>query len=45
VIKTLQLKMLERFLATHPRAKELPPQLSLEEALVWFCEPPELPRE
>jgi len=23
----------------------MPPQLSLEEALVWFCEPPELPRE
>lgn len=41
VLKSLQLKMLERFLDTHPKAAKLPPQLSLEEALVWFCEPPD----
>jgi arylsulfatase A-like enzyme len=41
VVAALQLKMLERFLATDPRADALPEQLSLEQALVWFCEPPE----
>jgi len=44
VLKRLQLKMLERFLATHPAAGELPPNLTLEESLVWFTEPPELRR-
>lgn len=41
VLKMLQLKMLERFMATHPSADDLPPAASVEEALVWFCEPPE----
>jgi arylsulfatase A-like enzyme len=41
VVRTLQLRMLERFLETDPRAKSLPPQLSLEQALAFFCEPPE----
>lgn len=41
VVAALQLKMLERFLDTDPRADALPEQLSLEQALVWFCEPPE----
>ena len=41
MLKTLQLKMLEWFIETHPKADALPPVLSLEEALVWFCEPPE----
>lgn len=41
VVTALQLKMLERFLATDPRAAALPAQLSLEQSLVWFCEPPE----
>lgn len=41
VVTALQLKMLERFRATDPRADALPEQLSLEQALVWFCESPE----
>jgi hypothetical protein len=41
VVTALQLRMLERFLATDPRADALPAQLSLEQSLVWFCEPPE----
>jgi choline-sulfatase len=41
VLKTLQLQMLDRFITTHPYAEALPPQLSLEEALIWFCVPPE----
>lgn len=41
VVTALQLKMLERFLATDPRADALPAQLSLVQSLVWFCEPPE----
>jgi arylsulfatase A-like enzyme len=41
VVTALQLRMLERFLATDPRADALPAQLSLVQSLVWFCEPPE----
>lgn len=37
----MQLLMLERFRRSHPRAEKLPPQLSLEESLVWFTRPPE----
>ena len=41
VLRSLQLKMLRRFRETHPAADELLPQFSVEDALVWFTEPPE----
>lgn len=41
VLTSLQIRMLERFLETHPAAEELPPQLSLVESLAWFCMPPD----
>ncbi len=41
VLEKLQQKLLSRFQETHPLAGELPPDLSIEEALVWFCEPPD----
>ena len=41
ILESLQLKMLEIFKETHPRAGELPEGLSEEEQLVWFCEPPD----
>jgi len=37
----LQQTLLRRFKDTHPLAKEAPPGASAEEALVWFCEPPD----
>jgi len=36
-----QQALLRRFKETHPRAKELPAGASVEEASVWFCEPPD----
>ena len=41
VLALMQQEMLARFLETHPLAHRLPPQLSLEQALVWFTVPPE----
>lgn len=41
VLKQLQQTMLARFQETDPRAPQLPPHLSMEEALSWFCEPPD----
>jgi len=43
VLKTLQFRMLQRFQETDPRAARLPPQFTLEESLVFFCQPPETP--
>ena len=40
-LQELQQALLRRFKETHPRAKELPAGASIEEALVWFCEPPD----
>ena len=40
-LQELQQALLRRFKETHPMAKELPAGASIEEALVWFCEPPE----
>ena len=41
VVEKHQDLMLRRFRETHPRARELPPGLSREQSLAWFCEPPE----
>lgn len=41
VLRQLQALMLERFQDTHPMAGELPSELSMDEMLAWFCEPPE----
>jgi choline-sulfatase len=41
-LQELQQALLRRFQETHPRVKELPAGASVDEALVWFCEPPEL---
>jgi arylsulfatase A-like enzyme len=41
LVEELQAKMLARFKATHPKAKQLPENLSTDEALTWFCEPPD----
>ncbi|MCH2208985.1 MAG: sulfatase-like hydrolase/transferase [Lentisphaerales bacterium] len=38
-LKLLQSKMFERFMETHPDAKNCPDELTLEGKLVWFCEP------
>lgn len=41
VLKSMQIRMLEHFLHTHPRADALPDPLSLTGSLAWFCMPPE----
>jgi arylsulfatase A-like enzyme len=41
VIGEMQAKMLDIFLRTHPRAPGLPGELTVEEQLEWFLEPPE----
>ncbi len=41
VISDMQAKMLDIFLRTHPRARDLPSGLTVEEQLEWFLEPPE----
>ena len=41
VLEKHQSLMLRRFRETHPRARELPPGLSREQELAWFCEPPD----
>ncbi|MBR9999630.1 MAG: sulfatase-like hydrolase/transferase [Cyclobacteriaceae bacterium] len=40
-MESLQFGMLEIFKSTHPGAGDLPEGLSVEEQLVWFCEPPD----
>jgi choline-sulfatase len=40
-LQELQQALLKRFKETHPLAKQLPSGASVEEALVWFCEPPD----
>jgi arylsulfatase A-like enzyme len=41
LVEELQGKMLARFKATHPKARQLPANASTDEALTWFCEPPD----
>jgi arylsulfatase A-like enzyme len=43
VLKSMQIRMLEHFLHTHPHADELPRSLSLTGSLAWFCMPPDAP--
>jgi choline-sulfatase len=40
-LRELQEALVQRFRETHPRAQELPAGSSLEQALIWFCEPPD----
>jgi hypothetical protein len=40
-LQELQQALVRRFKETHPLAKDLPASGSIEEALVWFCEPPD----
>ncbi|MDA3823741.1 MAG: sulfatase-like hydrolase/transferase [Bacteroidales bacterium] len=39
ILKSLQEQMLTIFMETHPFADELSDTLSVEEKLIWFCEP------
>ncbi len=41
VITKMQQEMLTLFKQTHPKADQLPEGLSVEEQLIWFCEPVE----
>lgn len=41
ILHSLQKKMLEIFKGTHPLAGNLPEGMSMEDQLVWFCEPPD----
>ena len=41
LIRDMQSRMLDIFSRTHPRAPELPGELTVEEQLEWFLEPPE----
>jgi arylsulfatase A-like enzyme len=38
-LKRLQEKMIEIFTETHPEADLIPPDLSYEDQLIWYCEP------
>ena len=40
-LRSLQNQLLKRFKDTDPRAAQLPPDLDMDAALAWFCEPPE----
>ncbi len=39
ILAGMQEMMLERFMDTHPDAMNLPEGLSIEQKLIWFCEP------
>lgn len=39
VVDSLKTLMIQRFIKTHPKADELPADLSDDEKLAWFCEP------
>jgi choline-sulfatase len=41
-LEELQNALLSRFKETHPYAKDLPAGAPIDEALSWFCEPPEI---
>lgn len=42
VIRELQERMLDIFLQTDPRSKDVPSDLTIDEKLEWFLEPPEV---
>lgn len=41
ILTRLQDEMIRTFTDTHPKVDKLPPGLSKEEMLIWFCQPPE----
>jgi len=41
VLESLQKQMIKLFIETHPKAGQLPEGLSVDQQLVWFCEPPD----
>ncbi len=41
ILDSLQKQMLKLFNDTHPKADQLPEGLSVDQQLVWFCEPPD----
>lgn len=41
LLRQFQDIMIQRFEETHPFASYIPKNLSVEEKLIWFCEPPE----
>jgi len=43
VLNELQQLMIQRFMETDPRAEALPPDLSIDQTLSWFCDPPDPP--
>ncbi len=44
-LHTLKEAMLQKFHETHPGASKVPPELSLDGKLVWFCEPRDIGAE
>ncbi|MFC1569534.1 sulfatase [bacterium] len=42
ILSLLQQKMLNIFIETHPLASQLPAGLTIDQQLVWFCEPPDM---
>lgn len=45
VLSELQQHLLRWFAETHPKAAQLPPNLPVEQQLVFFCEPPDAPKQ
>jgi arylsulfatase A-like enzyme len=45
IVTGMQRQMLNRFMVTHPDARNLPEGLSIEEKLIWFCEPRDIGSE
>ena len=45
IVTGMQRQMLNRFMDTHPDAMNLPEGLSIEEKLIWFCEPRDIGSE
>lgn len=41
ILSGLQDELLRWFYQTHPKAEQIPADLTVEEKLVWFCEPPD----
>lgn len=41
IVAKLKNEMLKIFRKTHPNSDQLPPGLTIDQALAWFCEPPE----
>ncbi|KPL11299.1 MAG: hypothetical protein AMS26_20245 [Bacteroides sp. SM23_62] len=45
IVTGMQRQMLNRFMDTHPDAMNLSEGLSIEEKLIWFCEPRDIGSE